>query len=205
MRYHKLLSLFGINLNRKDFYFFDLKSRYEDLSGYRSILKVNAIAKCYKSELSYRFINGEIDNFNFSRYNGGKDAIEYKHPNIGKLKVLLFREIIGGLKLVKEVHHFNGNSFLIKYSFPYIGETQRTLLFSNITQKYFGREIEYCESLSLLCNDNYEVLINDSVEFEVYHINHNIGFFNKLKTVFADNIRDVNSDLNLKTTVYKYL
>jgi hypothetical protein len=186
----KFIRLFGINLYPKDFYYDDINSRYGDLSGYNTILKFMDESPIINTETGYVFTNGELPKLNIVLRSNQLTVTEYSHPEVKNLKIYLFRDLIIGLKVRKEMHSFGKDIFLIKYSFPYISKSQKENLRCKALSKYVQTAHQVFESVQIKCSDNYSVFINDSVEFEIYHINNSSEFFIYYKKQLTKKLSD---------------
>jgi hypothetical protein len=188
MNLKRIIKLFGINLYPKDFYYDDLRSRYEDLSGYSSIVKFLDISPCINSETSYVMANGALPILKSVIRKNQLAFTEYFHTDFKNLRIYLFRDLIGGLKVRKEMHFVGQETFLIKYSFPYMTRAQKEAFLCKALSKYECKKDFVFDSFQIKCSDNYSVFFNDSVEFEIYHINNNSGFFVVLEKYLAERL-----------------
>ncbi|MEN7546713.1 hypothetical protein AAG747_02260 [Rapidithrix thailandica] len=117
----------------------------------------------------------------------GKPIINFKQGLPLKTSIFFYKMLIGGFRVKCEFHFSEEKLFLYKYTFPHLPVPNQQEVQSILQEKYLNQAIDF-KSQKIIDSQGNVILVEDSVEYEIYYFDSTHSLFHKAEIIIQNEI-----------------
>jgi len=162
-------------------------SKYSYVKSYSDLInELSQIKFAIYSEINNTYQSSAQTIKNCLKINGDP-AIYLDYNKLHKSEILCYHKIIGGYKARVELHFHKNNLFFYKYTFPYLTNTEKQKIISQLKEKYkIGKNIDL-ESTYVELNNKTRIVIFNDFELQLNYVIYNSIFIKELLMLNTNN------------------